>query len=300
MRRKVILHGPSTLTISLPSSWVKKQGVKKGDEIDISFVNDWLKIKSTNEPKKKNIFIDIKNNKRTGRSYITSTYRQGWDELNLKFNEPKYISEIQSTISEQLVGFEIIKQNDTSCTIKDLSGMSDTEFETALRRTWLLTLELAKSSINAINNQDSELLKNIPSRDRSINKFSNYCLRYINKKGYKQGKNTAYYFFIRHLEEIADEFHYMSQSCNKYKPPKEIKQIFNQILKSMEKLYATFYKYNDKIIEELFKDTKKILNTLSEKLNSSSKNPALINHLYNISSRIRKTLSTIIEINISE
>lgn len=299
MRRKVIQHGPSTLTVSLPSVWVKKQGIKKGDEVDLTLINDWLKIQNTKEPPKKEIFLDLKNNKRTGRSHITSIYRLGVDELNLKFNEPEYITEIQTTISEQLIGFEIIKQDNNSCTIKDLSGISDTEFETALRRTWLLTLEFAKSSILAINNKNYALLKNIHHRDRPINKFSNYCLRFINKKGYRQGKNTAHYFFIRHLEEIADEFQYLSQDCEKKRisPSKELKQIFKQSLDHLEKFYIVFYKYDDKLMEELFYETKKSLTKASSLFHDNSQNHQTVHHIYNIISRIRKSLSTIIEIN---
>jgi hypothetical protein len=35
IKRKVILHGPSTLTVSLPSKWVKNHNIKKGDELNI-------------------------------------------------------------------------------------------------------------------------------------------------------------------------------------------------------------------------------------------------------------------------
>ena len=28
-------HGPSSLTITLPSKWVKKQGIRKGEEIEV-------------------------------------------------------------------------------------------------------------------------------------------------------------------------------------------------------------------------------------------------------------------------
>ena len=33
--RKLIQHGNSSLTISLPSKWIKNKGLKKGDQIQI-------------------------------------------------------------------------------------------------------------------------------------------------------------------------------------------------------------------------------------------------------------------------
>ena len=35
MKRKTVLHGQSTLTVSLPSEWVKKFNVGKGDELNL-------------------------------------------------------------------------------------------------------------------------------------------------------------------------------------------------------------------------------------------------------------------------
>ena len=35
MKRKAIQLANQTLVISMPSKWVKEQGIKKGDEIDV-------------------------------------------------------------------------------------------------------------------------------------------------------------------------------------------------------------------------------------------------------------------------
>ena len=35
MKRKVVKHGTSTLTVSLPSLWAKEYGLKPGDELRI-------------------------------------------------------------------------------------------------------------------------------------------------------------------------------------------------------------------------------------------------------------------------
>ena len=35
MKRKIVKHGNSTLTVSLPSKWAKNNSLKQGDEIDV-------------------------------------------------------------------------------------------------------------------------------------------------------------------------------------------------------------------------------------------------------------------------
>ena len=37
MKRKVNLVGSSTLTVSLPTAWAKERGIKKGDELNVSW-----------------------------------------------------------------------------------------------------------------------------------------------------------------------------------------------------------------------------------------------------------------------
>ena len=56
MRRKIVQHGPATLTLSLPSGWAKKWGIKKGSELEVEELGKELRIKvdktpATNEKK---------------------------------------------------------------------------------------------------------------------------------------------------------------------------------------------------------------------------------------------------------
>ena len=50
MKRKVVLHGPSTLTISLPYSWIRKFNIKKGQELNVEECGKELVIKIEEEP----------------------------------------------------------------------------------------------------------------------------------------------------------------------------------------------------------------------------------------------------------
>jgi len=106
IKRKIVLHGPSTLTISLPATWVKKFNIKKGDELDIAEHGKELRINLEKEfsPEIKEICVgDLK---RLGKTYLTASYRQGYDEIKIDYNDPQYISIIQSILSRETTGFE--------------------------------------------------------------------------------------------------------------------------------------------------------------------------------------------------
>ena len=111
IKRKVVLHGDSTLTISLPARWAKKFNIKKGDELNVE--ENEREIRITND---KEITLDKKqfsvgNLRRLGISYITSLYRSGYDEIHLDYNNNDYIETIHDVLSNEITGFEIVKHS---------------------------------------------------------------------------------------------------------------------------------------------------------------------------------------------
>ena len=293
MKRRVVLHGPSTLTVSLPSGWVKKFDVKKGAELDVEEQGKDLIIStdSTNFEKKQ---IDIGGLKRVGKSCITAAYRQGYDEIDFLFKDSSYIETVHEMISRDITGFEVIRQQHNHCVIKDLTGHQKDEFDAALRRIWLLILDLADDSLNIIKKNRSGNLKNIELIDSSINKFSNYCLRILIKKGrYDSKKTPPHYHFVKSLEELADKYKELCRfhSKNPSEVDEDLLDLFQQTNSFLNSVYELSYKYNNEKIEEVFEETKKLCDNLF------NKNSRVAFFLFFIARDIRNLLPFLIEIN---
>ncbi len=289
-----MLHGLSTLTLSLPAGWVKKFNIKKGDELNLEERGNELEISTEKDicPERKQ--VDIENFKRLGKTYISASYRQGHDEIEVHYNDPDYIKTIQELISKEMIGFEIIKQTKNNCVIKDLTGHTKDEFNIALRRIWLLIIDLSKEVINAFQKNDADLLRNIRTMDYSINKFSNYCLRILIKKNIDCKKSPLYYHLIKNLEEIADKY---KDLCRQYldyglKSNKNLTANLIKINEYLNETYELFYKYEKSKIEDLFKKTK----LTYENISNSKKSEAI--YLSQICRSVRDLLSSLIEINL--
>src|SRR3989344_4690886 len=108
MKRKVVLHGPSTLTISLPYAWIRKFNIKKGHELNVEEYGKELIIGMEEEPKLEKREIDLGNLKRIGKAYTTASYRQGFDEISLLYAENEYLETIQEILLKETLGFEIV------------------------------------------------------------------------------------------------------------------------------------------------------------------------------------------------
>src|SRR3989344_3053601 len=108
MKRKVSQIGPSTLMVSLPSKWVKKFNVKKGNEIDLEEDSNRLIISTGTASNQKRIELDIGKFPSLTRMYIMEAYRSGFDEVSITFQNIKDLKLIKETASDILLGFEIV------------------------------------------------------------------------------------------------------------------------------------------------------------------------------------------------
>jgi len=92
--------------------------------------------------------------------------------------------------------------------------------------------------------------------DYSVNKFSNYCLRLLIKRGYVDFRKTpSYYHLIKSLEELGDRY---KDLCNFYldnkeKVDKNFMSVLGSVNNHLDEFYELFYKYDEDGIENLFK-----------------------------------------------
>jgi len=81
MKRKVIQIANSTQLVSLPRKWALEQGIKKGDEINVSIIGNALLINTDRDSStKKEIDLDVTDVDRTTLiNVIRALYRKGYN-----------------------------------------------------------------------------------------------------------------------------------------------------------------------------------------------------------------------------
>jgi len=265
MKRKVSQIGPATLMVSLPSKWVKRCGVKKGDELDVEEKENSLNIAVERKQELSEIDLDITNLDRTSIMLrIRSCYRMGYDKINIKFEsqttphfrtgEELNILPIIHKEVGRLVGVEIIQQKKDFVVIKDYSASSIGDFDNTLRRIFLLTIDLSNDFLKAISSSDKVLMSSIEEKHDTISKFASYSLRLLNKKGYSElGKTSILYHIIDCVDMIVDIFKYAARdlaNLKEMKLKKQTKEIIADIIQSLHWFYELFYRYdNNKVLQ---------------------------------------------------
>jgi phosphate uptake regulator len=257
-------HGPSSLVVSLPSSWAAKYKITKGNELDIVEDGPRLVIAKESRDAPSETTINITGLDRTSIMYvIRSLYRLGYDVINVTFEDPVTIYQrtgkemgVMSVIHTEvnrLVGYEIIQEREKSCVIKDLQDSSQRDLDQVIRRIFLLLVDASKDFYDGAKQNNKALLETMEDRHDTITKFISYCLRNLNKRGFEDPKKTAYYYHIlAYLDRVTDIIKYAARDLitfNKKLSPKAV-DILGIVTQDIEAYYHLFYKYeNSKVVK---------------------------------------------------
>jgi phosphate uptake regulator len=298
MKRKVAQIGPCTLMVSLPAKWAKTNNIKKGDEVDIIEENQLLKI-SVNESKpvlRKKI-LDTSNIEKNITRYLAAIYRKGYDSVEIRFKEPGFIKEIQKSL-RFFIGFEIVEHGDHYCRIKKISAGVEGEFDSILKRTFLLLLSSSEDSLKIIKKGEFSSLIDMYHLEETNNTFTTFCRRLL----LKQNNNINYvvpilYYIIEQLEKIADEYKYICDCLMGFKKNEKLSanmiNIYSLVNDLLRSFYHYFYKYD---IKDSFKISIKSKEIIKKSYQLFEKCPKkeirTLHHLINIT-MIIKNISTV-------
>jgi len=280
MKRRIVQHGSSSLTITLPIKWANKFSIKKGDEIDVQESGSSIVISTEKQlasSKKQFSATDYgiftKNN-------LSHLYQLGYDEIEVSYDDTTTLEEIKNRIQDCL-GFEIIDQKPNKVYIKSIASAMESEFETLLKKSFQITNDMAKSMLTAFEKGEFEKLKEIKNMESLNNKFTDVCLRILNKKGYKKPNRVMQiYEVVKNIERIADEFKYLCVLLeNSKKLDKPLVDSFRQAADYYLAFYEMFYKFEPKLKQKLYKERESLVKKFSEQM---SKNPLFYHHLINI------------------
>ena len=278
MKRKVIQIAESTQLISIPRQWGKKYNIKKGDELEVTEKGNKLEISSEKDVQLDKVSINISGLDRTSVIYsIRSAYRKGYNVIEIFFEKPyvkhfrlgtdvKLISVIHEEVN-RLVGVEIIEQKEAFCVIKDISNASFKEFDTVLRRIFLLFLDALKEIFNGMKIRNIVIVETMEEKHNSITKFISYALRLLNKGGFSdQHKNSLLYTILVMFDKMTDILKYGSRMyiAQNIKISKEGEEIIDNIYNGVQLYYELFYKYDPENIVKIYENRDKVIKKIKK------------------------------------
>jgi len=271
MKRKLVKQGLRALTITIPSSWVQKNNLNPGDEVDVIEVDDTLTISGESKAPIKDITVNVSGLiPRLADRFMARAYQKGYDKIAIKFNDPETMLAIKNKVPE-LMGFEILNIGKDKIDIQVVSTTLDLDFEVLLRRGFLVLMDMAKTCHTAWKSKDKKSLENITHQDFDVNRFLYFCLRELNKSPKSGFGKSILYYLIESLEDLGDELKKLGKTLAKTNPDKDVLHILDKMNEMFRISYEFFYTPEKSKAVRAFKLSKEISTLIDNELGTKNK-----------------------------
>ncbi|MGM5488726.1 MAG: AbrB/MazE/SpoVT family DNA-binding domain-containing protein, partial [Nanobdellota archaeon] len=194
MKRKLNRVGQNTLTVSVPSRWVKRHGLTAGDELTLAEQDTDLTI-SVGKPNKriKKTVINLDRfNKMMVNRFFHEFYRQGVEEIVVKYTNPTLldykkkgenlvpVDQHIKRLIERFIGMEITSHTKGKIVIQSLMSQDEAaKIDVIKRRIYYLVKEYLEEFISAMDGDFAAFhAKNYDYHDNIV-KFICYYLRLL-------------------------------------------------------------------------------------------------------------------------
>lgn len=186
--RKIQRVGASTLTISLPSKWAKKMGMKKGDLVYLEENEDGsLKLMSAKPGKEKasrtiEINSDLCNDSKMLGRVLMGVYSLGYDTVRVtsKYRlKNEHVEKIRNTTRE-LLGIGIMEEALKQVMIQCSMDVAKFTISTLLRRLYIIASTMHRDVIDSLSEFDVRLAEGAILRKREAETLFWVIVRLIN------------------------------------------------------------------------------------------------------------------------
>lgn len=289
MQRKVVRHGPSTLIISLPTQWVKRFGVVPGSTVEVADKGKSLMVSAGAGRRRYFITADVSGlAPRLVDRFLARSYQKGYDKMILVHNNLELLETIQKKVHE-LIGYEIIEQNETSCVLQSVSSNIELDFDNSLRKAFLTVKEMIEQCSKAYEEKAWDTLANLYLKDLQVNRFCYFCLRQLNKEQYLSSdvahKTHVLYYLIEILEDLGDSCKKLAQQLATSKTSKKpIQKLLKKIAENYDVTYSFFYNATEERANKAFQGYKEIEKLIEEATNTKLNSDEVLSlvHMYDI------------------
>tara|TARA_Y100000310_G_scaffold345701_1_gene468492 strand:- start:1825 stop:2754 length:930 start_codon:yes stop_codon:yes gene_type:complete len=230
MGRKVIQLNPTTLAITLPKKWTKDYNVTKGNEVSVEEDESGNLMLRTSKPlfNKTEIALttkDIEQPKKIShnavRTILVNALRKGYHEINVTFDTPSIMKSINEVVSEVL-GYEIVEQTNTNCTIKNIVTITDTNIDKFFIKFQHMAKHLGKLVYNELKENtpnNEEISSYFVMIERNFNSFYRLIMEdtkmKINDKICFFGAVNQLYQALRNINMAHKQYIIMNHKVNK-------------------------------------------------------------------------------------
>jgi phosphate uptake regulator len=192
--RKVQLTGGSSITVTLPKTWVEKTKLQPGDVVGCTQQSDGslaihAHAKGEREVQKYHVEVGDEESEYLFRKIIAA-YLMGYDAIVVTSKRP-LTPAARLAIRQgvrRIIGLEIVEEEPSSITVQDFLDPREFHMDKALRRMSMLTQAMQEEAFAALRDPNTEVLQSLKDRDDEVDRL--YWL--VNKQYHAMMRDVSY------------------------------------------------------------------------------------------------------------
>lgn len=244
MERKLIRQGGGGYTIYLPKKWIDAKGLNEKSTVDVTEEGSDLVVRTRNTKKTKCTIKITESNASKLKDVVTHAYRLGPEIIEIKNVNPEIIKELSYITSHYLLGFDLTRTTNNSCTLENISEPAENKYDVVFNRIFMMVKECNRILIESYEKGDFCSLQEVENLSVSHDKYLNFCFRIL-FTGKPNKSNVALNVeFLHNLSYILRRYVFLYKYCsnNKVKKNKNIAELLKILDQTLEHLYDLTYK----------------------------------------------------------
>lgn len=257
-------QGPSTFVVSLPSEWVKKNHIRKGDTVHAFEQGKVISFSPKPQSGHRTLTLNVSGTLPMTHRIVGALYKAGYDEMELTYS---HAGEGEAIIeaAKVMTGHEVISHEKKTIVIKRIA-LEDTErFPTVYRKCFHILTDMARETLMAMEKNDRELMRSVILKDKTMATFADYTRRILLGNHAPEHAQELYHI-IEQIEKIADQFKYV---CKDYEM-KERKMspgliaLFKELVSFVELFQTLFYEFSLQKVKEFGEISEHLTGTIKK------------------------------------
>jgi phosphate uptake regulator len=269
--RKLMAFGNSSYIVSVPKDWVKKNNLKKGDELRVDEKPHELvfSAKEMHESKKEEIVIEAEGKPSNQlKTEVTSAYINNFDIITVLGKGA--VLRTASDIIHGLAGMEVIEETSTKITAKELLDINEVSLPSLVRR----LDNIIKSMLNDLLVMTTGLVESVYARDNEVNRLTLIAFRttraaaenpaLLRMFGISYWDATITKEITGRLERFADQIKRLSKmveagALKNKNTMADFSELYGKIVKRYGEVMSAYYSNDKQAFYRLESESRKLL-----------------------------------------
>ena len=238
--RKIQFTGKSSYIVSLPKGWIIDQGLKQGDQVNVSRQgSSVLEIKPLNISNNKNqeeaiITVSSNDDESAILRKLIALYFLHYQTIHIKPKtdriNPAQRSSIRNAVKNVLMGAEITSDSTEGITIQILINLVGLSVDGAFKRMLHLAKSMQEDVLIAVKEGNVELAEQVIKSDDDVDRFGFYIIRQLTiaienehmleEMGFSNARDClGYRVIVKNIERLADHAERIAKDVIEFKKP---------------------------------------------------------------------------------